>query len=131
MKKTLWLLLTAALFACASAPNPLTQQTGHWRVTHINGTAVSSAFQPTVNFSDRGALTGSSGCNRYRAPYETSSSQFNIGPAISTKMACPGDAQHVEYSFFSTLPLLHTLEVVGDTIVMRGRENSSITLQPL
>jgi len=125
------LLLSLTLIACVSPTNPLTHQVGHWRVTHINGTEISAAYQPTVNFSDRSALTGSSGCNRYRAPYETTPERFNIGAAISTKMACPGGAQQTEQAFFSVLPLLHSLEEHGDTLILRGRDNSSLTLAPL
>jgi heat shock protein HslJ len=130
--KPMFVLIAALVFGgCASVPNPITQQVGHWRVTHINGDAIPEAYQPTVNFSDRTALTGSSGCNRYRAPLVAETDRYNIGAALSTKMACPGEAQYVEQAFFSTLPELHFIDASERVLELSGDNNTSMRLEPL
>ncbi|HEY5890733.1 MAG TPA: META domain-containing protein [Acidimicrobiia bacterium] len=43
----------------------------------------------TAEFNEDGSVSGSGGCNRYRATYQVEKSSLSFGPAMSTRMACP------------------------------------------
>ena len=62
-------------------------------------------------------VTGTSGCNTYRAPYKASGSKLTIGPDIaSTRMACPPPADTVESAYLQALPKVATYAVQGATL---------------
>jgi heat shock protein HslJ len=44
----------------------------------------------TMTFSN-GLVTGSSGCNTFRAPYTSQGNRLSIGPATSTRKTCPAE----------------------------------------
>lgn len=50
--------------------------------TPVPGTLV------TAVFDDKGFVSGSAGCNTYRASYELADGTISIGPAMTTRMAC-------------------------------------------
>jgi heat shock protein HslJ len=54
---------------------------------------------------DQGKLTGSSGCNRYTAPFRAGDSpgDATVGPIVSTKMACPDSVMAIEQQFLARL----------------------------
>lgn len=63
-----------------------------------------SAPEVTLAYQD-GRFAGRSGCNRYSAPVRTGDMPGDVvvGPAGTTKMACPGPAMAVEMRFLKQL----------------------------
>ncbi len=66
-----------------------------WKVTGFNNgrQAVVSPLDGTsltLTFAD-GKVVGSAGCNTFRATYTSEGNRLSIGPAATTRMACPAD----------------------------------------
>ena len=57
---------------------------------------------PSVVFKD-GTLGGSTGCNRYTAPYTVDGESLTLGAIASTQMACPPPADEVERGYVDAL----------------------------
>jgi heat shock protein HslJ len=62
------------------------------------------SIEVTLSFQD-GRLGGRSGCNRYSAPAHDGEmpGDLVLGPAVSTRMACPGMAMEVESRYLDNL----------------------------
>ena len=60
--------------------------------------AVPPAIAATAIFAD-GVVVGSTGCNRYHAPYRIDGRSIEIGPAAMTMMACEPERAEVERAF--------------------------------
>ncbi len=102
----------------------LGQLDGNWRLTHINGNAVSvpnDAQNPTIRFSN-GSVSGNSGINSMNATYTTQSrysDNINFSAFNSTKMAGGTDAMDLERRFSDALNRVDTVRVDGDKLVMK------------
>lgn len=70
---------------------------GEWRLTGYDsgGALEAPAVEVTAHF-EGDAVAGSSGCNRYRAGYRVDGEAIEIGPAMTTRMACPPEVMEVE-----------------------------------
>lgn len=78
-----------------------------WEVTGYNNgrQAVVSPLKNTVltiSFAD-GAVTGSAGCNQFRATYTADGQRLTIGPAAATRKACAEDVMRQEREFLAAL----------------------------
>jgi len=73
----------------------------HWRV---GGVSISPLPKTsiTANFA-AGRVSGSGGCNSYNASVTTSSNSLTIGPAASTRKACPTPIMRQEARYFEAL----------------------------
>lgn len=74
-------------------PKPVLEGVG-WEVTGFNNgrqAVVSPALgtRLTLSFKD-GTLSGSSGCNTFRASYQAEESRIVVGPVTSTRKTCSG-----------------------------------------
>jgi len=70
-----------------------------------------------------GRISGSGGCNRYSAAVlETGPGGLSIGPAASTKMACPDPAGGFEDRYFSALQEAHRFGfLLGNLVLHYGK----------
>jgi heat shock protein HslJ len=79
-----------------------------WEVTGFNNGrhAVVSPLKGTrlfMGFKD-GAVTGTAGCNSFRATYEAGADSIAVGPAVATRRACLGEGvMEQESEFLSAL----------------------------
>ena len=75
-----------------------------WRLSRLGrNERVPEGVKVTAVFGDA-RISGSGGCNRYSAAVvETDRQGFSIGPAASTRMACPDPAGGFEDRYFSAL----------------------------
>jgi len=86
-----------------------------WRVVRLEEDATSGERVPTLTFGADGALTGSGGCNRFRAEYELTGEGISIGPAAATRMACTEAALNAqETRFFALLEQVTRFDVTAD-----------------
>ncbi|XOF35324.1 MAG: META domain-containing protein [Candidatus Electrothrix sp. YB6] len=61
-----------------------------WLLTELGGNPVASSPAMTLNFSDKGKVDGSDGCNQYWSTYTAGNSVINISEEMaSTEKACP------------------------------------------
>jgi len=75
-----------------------------WTLTHwAANEPLATGIEVTANFADK-QVTGSAGCNRYFAPVTADGGRdLSIGPAGSTRMACPQAQMEVEVRYLKAL----------------------------
>lgn len=97
-----------------------------WRVTAYNNgrQAVVSVLletELTVSFGD-GMVSGSAGCNRYRASFESDENRrVAVGPALSTRRICssPEGVMEQEAAFLRALEWAAVIRREGDRLELR------------
>ena len=66
--------------------------------------ALPDGFSITIQFDEKGRVSGSSGCNRYTGSAEfPEQGGISFGPMAGTRMACPEQAMELERSYLSLL----------------------------
>ena len=65
-------------------------------------------------------VSGFSGCNQYNAPYTLHGDSLTFGPAVSTQMACIGNADSAERAFLGALPAITTWQLPDSTLTLVG-----------
>lgn len=80
---------------------------------------------PSATFAD-GTVGGSTGCNRYTAPYTVDGDSLEIGLIASTLMACPPPADRIERDYVAALEKVSAWEVVDDELVLHDSEHAEV-----
>ncbi len=87
-----------------------------WVPTRLWNEAVTIApgtREPYVTFDGTsGRMTGFGGCNRFSGTFKRSGDSLRLGPAASTRMACPSGA-FSEQGFFDALQAARSWRVLG------------------
>ncbi len=128
------LLISILLFAGCTGPAPGSRLEGTgWTLTGYvnNGTPVQipAGTSVTLDFGDRGSLTGSAGCNHYFASYEVKGTTIAIGQAGSTLMYCTGPGvMEQESSYLVLLGQVKTFTAEGDRLVLADGNGIPILL---
>jgi len=94
-----------------------------WRLSRLRrNEPVPEGVKVTAVFGD-GSVSGSGGCNRYSAAVvENDPPGFSIGPAASTKMACPDPAGGFEDRYFSALQAANRFGfLLGNLVLHYGK----------
>ena len=97
---------------------------GAWKATSfLQADAVSSPLagtEITATFGDEGELTGSAGCNRYRASYTVEQGKLTITQPAATETACvsPAGVMEQEQAYLRALPLAAGYSVQGSTLTL-------------
>ena len=101
-----------------------------WRLSRLGrNERVPEGVKVTAVFGD-GRVSGSGGCNRYSAAVvETGPQVFSIGPAASTRMACPDPAGGFEGRYFSALQTANRFGfLLGDLVLHYGKGDARETM---
>jgi heat shock protein HslJ len=101
-----------------------------WRLTRLGrNERVPEGVKVTAVFWD-GKVSGSGGCNRYSAAVvETDSHGFTIGPAASTRMACPDPAGGFEDRYLSALQASNRFGfLLGNLVLHYGKGDARETM---
>lgn len=92
-----------------------------WTLTELDGAPFTATA--TMSFPETGRIAGRAPCNNYNGEMSVPYPWFEVGPLMSTRMACPELEQ--EGLFFAALGEMTLSEVLGDTLILRndaGRE---------
>jgi heat shock protein HslJ len=96
-----------------------------WTVTGYNNgqeavVSILADTEMTALFDENGLVSGSAGCNNYRASFETSAETINIGPAASTRKLCPEPEGIMEQEtlYLAALEMAATYEIDGSRLDM-------------
>jgi heat shock protein HslJ len=115
--------------AVLGALAPVSQALGGtaWRVTGYNNgkqavTSVLSGTTLTLVFGEDGRLSGSAGCNRFNASWETTAGGIRIGPAAATRRMCaePEGVMQQESLFLQALERVASSRVEGGRLELRS-----------
>ena len=105
---------------------------GDWEVTaFLRGDVVSSPVpgtKLTASFGDDGTLTGSSGCNTYRASFTLDRGGIEIEPPAATEIACdaPEGVMEQEAAYLAALPTAVSYQVDGGSLALLGADGTSV-----
>lgn len=96
-----FMLSAAAPGLAAEVPKTLQ---GRFLAEDIGGGGVIDRLQTTLEFSADGRFFGHGGCNRYTGSVKAvGRGRLILGPAASTRMACPPASMDQEAKFFKAL----------------------------
>ncbi|RYC23241.1 META domain-containing protein [Ciceribacter ferrooxidans] len=77
---------------------------GNWVVDEIKGQPTASASAPNISIDNRGQISGSTGCNRFTGSISINGEGgLEIGPPMTTRMACDTAVMKVEREFLEAL----------------------------
>jgi len=105
---------------------------GEWEATSfLRRDAVASPLpgtEVTADFGDDGELTGSAGCNTYRATYTTDGGRITIGEPEATEKACsePAGIMKQEQAYLSALPRAAGYTVEGSMLSLLTAEGTFV-----
>ncbi|RZM82625.1 META domain-containing protein [Leptolyngbya iicbica] len=96
-----------------------------WMLTSYNngrGGLVTPLLDTTITatFDDAGLVSGTAGCNTYRAHFEATTETLQIGPAASTRRLCqvPEGTMTQEQDFLALLADVSEYEIVGNQLTL-------------
>jgi heat shock protein HslJ len=111
-----------------------TSLTGNlWQVLSYNNgkeavVSVIIGTELTAVFDEEGQLSGSAGCNNYSAAYEVEGEMINIGPAITTRMACsdPEAIMEQEMEYLAALEMASSYQFEDDRLILLDSEGRRV-----
>lgn len=74
---------------------------------------------PSLDFA-AGKISGSTGCNRFSAPYELDGDRLTIGAVTTTQMACEAPADTVERRFLAALERVDRWKLDEEELELSG-----------
>ena len=97
-----------------------------WTVVSYNNgkqavASVAAGTRLTADFGETGELTGSAGCNSYRAAFTAAPPRISVGPVASTRRYCPSPAGVMaqESAYLVALASAAIYSVQGLTLELR------------
>ena len=99
-----------------------------WMLDELGGQPPLDGSVITANFSDDGAVTGTSGCNRYRAGVTINGDAIQVDEAIaSTLMACDEALMAQEGAYLAALVAARTFTISGETLTLKDAGGASLS----
>ncbi len=89
--------------ADADAPLPTGLADTNWRAVNLAGSPLPADAQVTLQFLGDDRIAGKAACNRYSGPLRVVDGRLEVGPLVSTRMACPPPLMDLEAAFFRVL----------------------------
>jgi heat shock protein HslJ len=81
----------------------------------------------TMTFGSENAVSGSGGCNNYRASYTTTGSgSIEFGPVAATLRACPEPQGSREGRFFIALDAVTTYRLDGSRLILSADDGTEL-----
>lgn len=101
----------------AGAAIPLIGTT--WSLAALQDAPILPDSYINARFDADGVVTGTGGCNRYRASYQLDGSSLTIGAAAGTLMACPPPLMEQERAYFNALQATAAYELGVATLTLQ------------
>lgn len=67
-----------------------------------------------------GLYSGTSGCNNISGTLTIEDGAVDMGPIVSTRMACEEDAMATEHAYLTALEAVSAAEIQGESLVLAG-----------
>jgi heat shock protein HslJ len=80
---------------------------------------------PSATFTDT-TVGGSTGCNRFTAPYTVDGDSMEIGTIAATRMACPPPADAVERDYVAALGNVAAWHLDGSVLVLADEDHNEL-----
>ena len=129
--RKIWVVLTVLagviLAGCRTSANIKLDGTS-WVLTSLNGQAVLSSTQVTINFV-KDVVNGSDGCNNYSSTYTLKGSQFKIdGRIIGTMMACQDPIMKQATAYHAAMQEATSAKVDGQQLTLLDANKKPIAV---
>src|SRR6478609_3483091 len=127
MRVTRWAtsgFLVLALIALAACGSGSSTQASAQR-PDFEGVPWTHPTGASITF-ENGTAGGSTGCNRFTAPYSGTGTELTFGPVSTTQMACPGKAQDAERAFLRVLTQVRQVAVTGDELSLSDASGNEL-----
>jgi heat shock protein HslJ len=123
------LLVLASATACgedeAGSPTPESLQDVPWLLASGVDVEGWEEVTPSATFMD-GSVTGSTGCNRFTAPYTLDGGSLEIGQIASTRMACAPPADTVEREYVAALGQVKAWRSENDELTLLDADENDV-----
>ena len=96
-----------------------------WTLAEMDGAAFSA--HTTIEFGENGQVSGDAPCNRYSTEQSAPYPWFNLGPILSTKMACSDSPS--ETAFFSALAKMTLSDVPDETLILSNDAGETLVFK--
>lgn len=136
--RRLAIALATLLSACAAGQPPGRDAafpagtTFAWLGTDAGGARRNVPADPTrytIAFEASGRATLRLDCNRGSAQWERDGGKLSLSPVAATKMMCPRGS--LDTSFANDLSRVESWRAEGGTLVLTGRDGSTMRLRPM
>lgn len=103
-----------------------------WRVTSMNNgnqgmQSLVIGTEITLDFSEDGTVSGSTGCNEYTGSYEVTDDVIEIGPVAATERACADvEAMDQEAVFLGYLQAAATFAITDQQLTLFDAEDTKL-----
>ncbi|WP_030906072.1 META domain-containing protein [Streptomyces sp. NRRL F-5126] len=102
-----------------------------WTVDALTGakssTTLPKGTEGKAHFTfEHGAVSGSLGCNSFRAPVKVSGSKVTFGRVISTKMACSPALSELEQGILKVLKGTVTAQTSHKALFLKGKDGAGL-----
>jgi len=100
-----------------------------WVLTHLNWKEpLPGEAEVTLVFAD-GKISGKSACNRYSAGVEQGEApgDLKIGPAMGTRMACPGELMDVEHKYLDALTHVTGFSFLAGKLMLTWEKDGTVS----
>jgi heat shock protein HslJ len=87
-----------------------------WVADEIDGQRVVDGVVSTIAFDGWAQAVGSTGCNRYVAPFHIAGSTLRLGDIAVTRRACPPAVMDQEHRFVVSLGAIRAYHQEGETL---------------
>lgn len=126
------LALGALLASCASSPLPSFREDllgTCWRLVRMDGKAPLEEAVPTLCFDEQGGLSGTGGCNRYSGTARFLDDGIEVGPLVSTRMACAEQVMDQERAFLDRLGRARRWMLSGKTLLVYSEDPPALRFE--
>jgi heat shock protein HslJ len=118
--------------AASASAAPLSLDGTSWRLSDYvspDGQVVTvpAAVTPLLAF-EGGQLTGNAGCNTFNATYTVTGDTIEIGPIMSTKMACEEPMATVEAAYLAALEAVNKVGMLDNGKLQLWDDGGKTTL---
>ena len=106
-----------------ASPSPL--EDASWMLVSGEGIEIPRGGSPSATFAG-GVMGGSTGCNRYSAPYSVDGDKLQLDAAVSTKMACPPALDALERSYLAALDRVERWQVEDEVLSLSDGDGNEL-----
>lgn len=96
-----------------------------WKLIELDGAPFTA--RATLTFPEPGRITGQAPCNRFNSTQNAPYPWFEMGEAMTTRMACPEMAE--ETRFLSALSAMTQSEVLGNSLILRNETGGEMVFE--
>ena len=118
---------TKRFTGCGGDPARLLQGQ-EWTVVSLSGEPVLGEPRITMEFAEKGGLSGLGSCNRFNAEYKITGEGLSIGKGMSSMMACEEPVMKQEQLFLELLERVSRFSIAADgTLTLHTNQDRTIS----